>query len=47
MTQEARVQEFVAAFERLRAEVEKVIVGHRDIINHENAGSGHLGFHVI
>jgi MoxR-like ATPase len=34
MTQEARVQEFVAAFERLRAEVEKVIVGHRDIINH-------------
>ena len=34
MTQEARVQEFVAAFERLRSEVEKVIVGHRDIINH-------------
>jgi MoxR-like ATPase len=34
MTQEARVQEFVAAFERLRAEVEKVIVGHLDIINH-------------
>jgi MoxR-like ATPase len=34
MTQEARVQEFVTAFERLRAEVEKVIVGHRDIINH-------------
>ena len=34
MTQESRVQEFVAAFERLRSEVEKVIVGHRDIINH-------------
>ena len=34
MTQEERVREFVAAFERLRSEVEKVIVGHRDIINH-------------
>jgi MoxR-like ATPase len=33
MTQDARVQEFVAAYEGLRAEVEKVIVGHRDIIN--------------
>ena len=34
MTPQARVQEFVAAFERLRSEVEKIIVGHRDIINH-------------
>jgi len=34
MTQDARVQDFVASFEGLRAEVEKVIVGHREIINH-------------
>jgi MoxR-like ATPase len=34
MTQEARVQEFVATFNALRTEVEKVIVGQRDIINH-------------
>ncbi len=34
MNQDARVREFVSAFEGLRAEVEKVIVGHRDIINH-------------
>jgi MoxR-like ATPase len=34
MTDESRVQEFTAAFESLRAEVEKVIVGHREIINH-------------
>jgi MoxR-like ATPase len=34
MTQDARVQEFVTAFDVLRAEVEKVIVGHREIINH-------------
>src|SRR5436189_1714756 len=34
MTQEARVQDFVASFEALRAEVEKVIVGHREIITH-------------
>jgi MoxR-like ATPase len=34
MNQEARVREFVAAFEALRAEVEKVIVGHRAIITH-------------
>jgi MoxR-like ATPase len=33
MTQDARVQEFVTAFEALRSEVEKVIVGHREIIN--------------
>jgi MoxR-like ATPase len=34
MTQDARVQDFVASFESLRTEVEKVIVGHREIINH-------------
>ncbi len=34
MNQEARVREFVAAFEALRTEVEKVIVGHRAIITH-------------
>jgi MoxR-like ATPase len=33
-SQEARVQEFVAAFQSLRAEVQKVIVGHDDVINH-------------
>jgi MoxR-like ATPase len=45
MTQDARVQEFVAAFEGLRSEVEKVIVGHREIINHVLVGmfaGGHL-----
>ena len=34
MTQDARVGEFVNAFNALRAEVEKVIVGHREIIDH-------------
>src|SRR6185369_15610193 len=38
MTQDARVQDFVASFELLRAEVEKVIVGHRDVINHVLTG---------
>ncbi len=46
MTQEARVQEFVAAFERLRSEVEKVIVGHREIINHVLTGM-FAGGHVL
>jgi MoxR-like ATPase len=46
MVQESRVQEFVAAFERLRAEVEKVIVGHRDIINHVLIGM-FAGGHVL
>jgi MoxR-like ATPase len=46
MTQEARVQEFVGAFERLRAEVEKVIVGHREIINHVLIGM-FAGGHVL
>ena len=46
MTQDARVQEFVAAFESLRAEVEKVIVGHREIINHVLVGM-FAGGHVL
>jgi MoxR-like ATPase len=32
MTQEARVQEFVTSFQSLRTEVQKVIVGHDDVI---------------
>jgi MoxR-like ATPase len=46
MTQEARVQEFVAAFGRLRSEVEKIIVGHREIINHVLIGM-FAGGHVL
>src|SRR5499426_1562833 len=46
MTQEERVREFVTAFERLRSEVEKVIVGHRDIINHVLIGL-FAGGHVL
>jgi len=45
MTQDARVQDFVASFESLRTEVEKVIVGHRDVINHVLTGlfgGGHV-----
>src|SRR5205809_358626 len=38
MTDDGRVREFVTAFETLRAEVEKVIVGHREIINHVLSG---------
>jgi len=46
MTQESRVQEFVKAFEGLRSEVEKVIVGHREIINHVLVGM-FAGGHVL
>ncbi|HEY3068558.1 MAG TPA: MoxR family ATPase [Methylomirabilota bacterium] len=46
MTQESRVQEFVRAFEGLRSEVEKVIVGHREIINHVLVGM-FAGGHVL
>ena len=46
MTQESRVRDFVTAFEGLRAEVEKVIVGHRDIINHVLIGM-FAGGHVL
>ena len=45
MTEDTRVREFVASFEGLRAEVEKVIVGHREIINHVLIGmfaAGHV-----
>jgi len=45
-SQESRVQEFVAAFEGLRAEVEKIIVGHREIINHVLIGM-FAGGHVL
>jgi MoxR-like ATPase len=46
MTQDARVQDFVASFEGLRAEVEKVIVGHREIIDHVLIGM-FAGGHVL
>jgi MoxR-like ATPase len=46
MTQDTRVQEFVTSFEGLRAEVEKVIVGHREIINHVLIGM-FAGGHVL
>ena len=46
MTQDARVQDFVTSFEALRTEVEKVIVGHREIINHVLIGM-FAGGHVL
>jgi MoxR-like ATPase len=46
MTQDARVEEFVTAFDGLRAEVEKVIVGHREIITHVLVGM-FAGGHVL
>src|SRR5438445_12796409 len=46
MTQDSRVQAFVTAFEVLRAEVEKVIVGHREIITHVLTGM-FAGGHVL
>src|SRR5262247_2840476 len=46
MTQQARVAEFVRAFDALRSEVEKVIVGHRDIITHVLTGL-FAGGHVL
>src|SRR5438132_12022780 len=46
MTQDARVEAFVTAFEGLRAEVEKVIVGHREIITHGLTGM-FAGGHVL
>src|SRR5712692_10467614 len=45
MTDDGRVRELVTAFEGLRAEVEKVIVGHREIITHVLTGmlaGGHV-----
>ncbi|MGH7275622.1 MAG: AAA family ATPase [Candidatus Rokuibacteriota bacterium] len=46
MTEDSRVREFVTAFEGLRAEVEKVIVGHREIIDHVLIGM-FAGGHVL
>jgi MoxR-like ATPase len=46
MTQDRRAQDCVESFERLRAEVEKVIVGHREIINHVLIGM-FSGGHVL
>src|SRR5499426_1863202 len=46
MTQQARVAEFVRAFDALRSEVEKVIVGHREIITHVLIGL-FAGGHVL
>jgi len=46
MTQDARVQEFVTSFNALRSEVEKVIVGHREIITHVLFGM-FAGGHVL
>ena len=46
MTQDSRVEQFIAAFQALRAEVEKVIVGHRDIIDHVLFGM-FAGGHVL
>jgi len=46
MTQDARAQEFVASFNALRSEVEKVIVGHREIISHVLFGM-FAGGHVL
>ena len=46
MTQDARVQDFVASFEGLRTEVEKIIVGHREVINHVLIGM-FAGGHVL
>jgi MoxR-like ATPase len=34
MAQDARVEQFISSFQALRSEVEKVIVGHREIIDH-------------
>jgi len=44
--QDSRVQAFVTAFEALRGEVEKVIVGHREVINHVLTGL-FAGGHVL
>ena len=46
MSQDSRVQAFVTAFEALRAEVEKIIVGHREVITHVLTGM-FAGGHVL
>jgi MoxR-like ATPase len=45
MTQDPRVEQFISSFQALRSEVEKVIVGHREIIDHVLIGmlaGGHV-----
>jgi MoxR-like ATPase len=46
MTQDARVESFISSFQALRTEVEKVIVGHREIIDHVLIGM-FAGGHVL
>ncbi len=46
MTQDARVESFISSFQALRSEVEKVIVGHREIIDHVLFGM-FAGGHVL
>jgi MoxR-like ATPase len=46
MNRDARVEAFVAAFEGLRAEVAKVIVGHHEVITHVLIGM-FAGGHVL
>jgi len=46
MTQDPRVEQFIASFQTLRGEVEKVIVGHREIIDHVLIGM-FAGGHVL
>jgi MoxR-like ATPase len=46
MSQDSRVQAFVSAFDALRAEVEKIIVGHREVITHVLTGM-FAGGHVL
>src|SRR5262245_34733573 len=45
-TQTQRVQEFIAAFQSLRSEVRKIIVGHDDVIGHVLIGL-FAGGHVL
>jgi MoxR-like ATPase len=45
-TQEQRVEAFVQAFRSLRAEMQKVIVGHDDVVNHVLVGL-FAGGHVL
>jgi len=45
-TQEQRVEVFVQAFQTLRAEMQKVIVGHDDVVNQVLVGL-FAGGHVL
>ena len=46
MTQDPRVEQFISSFQALRGEVEKVIVGHREIMDHVLTGM-FAGGHVL